>query len=123
MFSEPGVAFVSRSSSSGVGPLLLPADVTEPGGFPGGERLAEPAGLCGAISWFVVPDRPPVPTPPDDGNEGENIFDIPDREPMLASPDETLVFPVSTLRHLLGGAKADGPSGLNALNGRRGSNG
>lgn len=119
MFSDPGVALASRSSSSGLGPRF--EAVVEPGALPRGERLAEPAGLCGAVSWPGT-DSPPA-IPPDDGSDGENILDMPDNELMLARPDDTLALPVSTFRHLLGGANADGPSGLNAPNGRRGSKG
>lgn len=80
--------------------------------LPGGDRLVDPAGLCGASSG------PPGPPATDVGNEGENMFEMLDRELILGKPEDTVELPVSTLRHLPGGAKADGPGGgLNALNG------
>ena len=137
MFSEPGVAFASRSSSSGV----VPRFGTEPVPVPVGDRLVEPAGLCGATSCPVAalapPPTPPTPpTPPmlddapetettapplaDDNDDGENMFDMLESEPILGKPDPaTGPFPVSTFKHLLGGAKADGPRGLNPPNGKR----
>lgn len=137
VFSDPGVAFASRSSSSGVVPRLG----TEPVPVPVGDRLVEPAGLCGATSCAAAalapPPTPPTPpTPPmladapetettapplaEDNDEGENMFDMLDNEPILGKPEPvTGPFPVSTFRHLLGGAKADGPRGLNPPNGKR----
>lgn len=131
------MAFASRSSSSGV----VPRFGTEPVPVPVGDRLVEPAGLCGATSCPAValapPPTPPTPpTPPmlddapetettapplaDDNDDGENMFDMLDSEPILGKPDPaTGPFPVSTFKHLLGGAKADGPKGLNPPNGKR----
>lgn len=113
MFSDPGVALASRSSSSGGVPRLGAMEpTTVPVVLPGGDRLVDPAGLCGASS------EPPGPPETDVGNEGENIFEILESEPILGKPEDTVELPVSTLRHLPGGAKADGPGGgLNALNG------
>lgn len=122
VFSEPGVALASRSSSSGVAPRFGTEPVPP---VPVGERLAEPAGLCGPpTSWpaaataaaaaAAAPETDTTAPPPAPGSDvGENIFDMLESEPMLGRPPfpGTAPFPVSTLRHLLGGANADGTSG------------
>lgn len=60
----------------------------------------------------------------EDKDEGENMLDMLERELILGRPEpETGPFPVSTFRHLLGGANAEGPMGLNPPNGKRWSNG
>lgn len=122
MFSDPGVALASRSSSSGVAPRFG----TEPvPAVPVGDRLAEPAGLCGPpTSWpaaataaaaaAAAPETDTTAPPPAPGRDvGENMFDMLESEPMLGRPPfpGTAPFPVSTLRHLLGGANADGTRG------------
>lgn len=68
-----------------------------------------------------APDTDTTALPPaEDNDDGENMFDMLEREPILGSPElVTGPFPVSTFKHLLGGAKADGPRGLNPPNGKR----